>query len=139
MADLSITAASVIASANATVYKQYNFGATVTTGQVVYLDSSNTWQLKDANASSTGNLVNSVTGVSLVGGANGQPAAVVVKDSDFTPGGTLSNGASYYASPNAGAVAPAADVTTGNYPTFLFVAKSTTKAHLNPTGAGIAV
>lgn len=139
MADLSITAASVVASANATVYKNYNFGATVTAGQVVYLDANNLWQLKDANAAVTGNLVNSTTGITLVGGANGQPGTVAVKDSDFTPGATLTNGASYWASANAGAIAPVADVTTGNYATFIMVAKSTTKANLNPTGAGIAV
>ena len=139
MADVSVTAASVLASANATVYHQYNYGATVTAGQVVYLDSNNKWQLKDSNAAVTGNNVADITGVCLVGGANNQPGIVCVRDSDFTPGATLTNGIIYCASPNAGAIAPSADMASGNYPTVLGPAKSTTKMNLNPAAAGVAV
>lgn len=139
MADISITAASVRASANGVILKQYNYGATLTAGQLVYLDTNSKWQAKDANAAVTGNNVADVTGVTLSGGANNQPGVVCIRDSDFEPGATLSNGASYYASANAGAICPAADVASGNYPTFVMVAKSTTKANLNPTAAGIAV
>jgi hypothetical protein len=139
MADISITAASVAASNQATIRREYPFGATVTAGQLVYLDSNNRWQLMDSNAASTGNGVTDTRGIALHGGANTQPAAVVTADPDFTPGGTLTNAAAYYASPNAGALAPAADITTGNYAVFMGVAKSTTKLNLNPTAAGIAV
>lgn len=143
MADLSITAANVVASNQAIVEKRFNFGATITQGQVVYLDTNNLWQLVDANAAATGNEVNTPRGVALSSGANGQPGVVVTRDVDFTPGATLTNGAAYFASPNAGAIAPSADIVgtniTGNYPTFLGLAKSATKLNLNPTAAGVTV
>jgi hypothetical protein len=139
MADISITAASVLASANAAPLKQYNFGATVTAGQVVYLDADNKWQLTDSNASAAGNNANSIVGIALVGGANNQPGVVVTRDINFTLGGTLTNGIAYYVSPNAGAIAPVADIGSGNYATVLGVARSTTILNLNPTPSGIAV
>jgi hypothetical protein len=139
MADISVTAASVVASANAVILRQYNAGATVTAGQVVYLDSNYKWQLMDANASATGNSPDNTRGIALGGGANNQPLAVATRDSHFTPGATMSNGIAYYASPNAGGIAPVADLGAGNYPTFLGIAKSTTILNLNPTSAGITV
>ena len=139
MADLSVTAASVLASANAAPIKQYNYGATITAGQVVYLDSNNKWQLTDANASSAGNNANSIVGIALVGGANNQPGVVATRDVYFTPGATLTNGIAYYVSQNAGAIAPVADVQTGNYATVLGIARSTTILNLNPTASGITV
>ena len=139
MADLTITAASVLASANAIIERRYNFGATVTQGQAVYLDANTEWQLLDADAAATGNGVSNVRGIALVSGADGQPAIVALKDDDFTPGATLTVGASYYASGTAGGIAPAADLASGDYVVFLGVAKSTTKLNLNPTAAGAQV
>jgi hypothetical protein len=139
MADLSVTAASVIASANATILKNYNAGATITAGQVVYLDANSKWQLMDANASATGNDPANTRGIALGGGANNQPIAVATKDSWFTPGATLTNSIAYYASQNAGGIAPVADLGAGNYGTFLGIARSTTILNLNPTAAGVVV
>lgn len=139
MADISVTAASVAASANAVVLKQYNAGATIAAGEVVYLDANNKWQLMDANASATGNDPSNTRGIALGGGANNQPIAVATKDSYFTPGATLTNGIAYYASANAGKIAPVADVGSGNYATFIGIARSTSILNLNPTAAGIAV
>lgn len=139
MADLSVTAANVIASAQATVLKDYNFGATVTAGQAVYLDSSTyTWKLVDSNAAITGNELTTIKGIALNGGASGQPANVAIKDPDFTPGATLTNGAALFTSVTAGAIAH--DVpTTGAYPTVLGIAKSTSKLNLNPTASGAVI
>lgn len=139
MADIAVTAASVLASPNATPIKNYNFGATVTQGQVVYLDANNKWQLGDSDASSAGNNANSVVGIALVGGANNQPAVVVTRDIFFTPGATLTNGLAYYVSRNAGAFCLVADVGAGNYSTPIGVARSTTVLNLNPTPAGVVV
>jgi hypothetical protein len=139
MADLSITAANVLSSANAAPVKSYNYGATITAGQLVYLDSNNKWQLTDADASSAGNNANSMVGVALVGGANNQPGVVALRDVFFTPGATLTNGIAYYASRNAGAICPVADVGAGNYATVIGIARSTTVLNLNPTPSGITV
>jgi hypothetical protein len=139
MADISITAASVLASSAATILKQYNFGATVTTGQAVYLDSSTTtWKLIDSNAAVTGNELATIKGIALNSGASGQPASVCVKDASFTPGGTLTNGSTVYTSVTAGGITH--DVpTTGAYPTALGVSKSATTMNLNPTSSGAVI
>lgn len=138
MADISITAANVVASSSATILRNYNFGATVTAGQAVYLTTSNTWALIDSNAAVTGNELATVKGIALGGGASGQPAAVCIKDTDFTPGGTLTNGTAVYSSVTAGGITH--DVpTTGAYPTVLGIAKSTTKLNLNPTASGAVI
>lgn len=139
MADIVVTATSVKASSNANLRRDFNFGAAVTAGQLVYLDVNNLWQLADSNAAVTGNVLTDLRGIALDGGANGQPAVVCINDSDFTPGATLTNGVSYYGSPNAGAIAPAADIISGNYPVFLGIAKSTTKLNLAPVPGGTVI
>lgn len=138
MAAISITAASVLASATASIRKEYTFGATVTAGQVVYLNTSNQWVLADSDAASTGNGITDTMGIALSGGASGQPAAVVVEDSDFTPGGTLTNGSAVYLFTTAGAIAH--DVpTTAAYPVCLGIAKSTSKMVLKRVASGVVI
>lgn len=139
MADITITAANVIASASAIILRGYNYGATVTAGQAVYFDvATSTWKLIDANAAVTGNELATQKGIALNGGASGQPADVVVKDTDLTIGGTLTNGGTVYTSVTAGAITH--DVpTTGAFPTVLGVAKSTSKMNLNPTSSGAVI
>ena len=139
MADISITAASVLASAAAVIRREYNIGyAGATAGQHVYLDSSNTWQKVDANAAVTGNELTATTGILLNGGGTGQPGVVCVSDTAFTPGGTLTNGSTVYSSNTAGGIThdiPAAGV----YPRVLGVPKSTTVMNLQPVASGVII
>jgi len=126
MADLSVTAANVLAS-NAARRKTGVAGATITAGQALYADASasNTLNLADANASAaTANPV----GIALHGASSGQPLAYVEEDPDFTPGATLTVGTVYVLDATAGGIAPVADLTTGWYPNVLFIATTTTKA-----------
>lgn len=141
MADISITAASVLASAAATIDRTHNAGATITAGQSVYLDTGTSpakWKLADAN-----NAGMTVVGIALDGASDGQPIRVCTKDSSFTPGGTLSLAASdgknvLVVSATAGAVAPVGDLAATMYPIVLGVALTTTTMNLNPT-VGTAV
>lgn len=126
MAAIAITAASVVASAAATLRKEFSFAATVTAGQVVYLNSSNQWALADSDGN-LGTGINDLRGFALDGGAVNQPATVCVADPDFTPGGTLSNGLAVYLFTTAGAISFADIPTTGAYPVLMGIAKSTTK------------
>lgn len=123
MADVTITAANVIPSANA-VYQDGTAGATITAGQVVYRDSTDgKYKLADANASpATANAV----GIAAHGASNGQPLRVVIYDPDFTVGGTVAKGV-YVLSGTAGGIAPVADIVSGWYPVVVGVATSTTK------------
>lgn len=141
MADIVITAANVLASAQAIINRNFNAGAAVTRGQAVYLDttvSPNVWKLIDSNAAVTGNELATTKGIALNDAAAGQPLDVVTKDPDFTVGGPTTNGSTLYTSVTAGGVThdiPGA----GAYPTALGVAKSVTKVNLNPTSSGVVI
>ncbi len=139
MADIAITPASVLASAAAIIDRRFTAGAAITTGQLVYLESSsNTWKLVDSNAAVTGNELATLKGIALNGAASGQPLAVVTKDTDFTPGGTLTNGTAVYSSVTAGGITH--DIpTTAAYPTVLGIAKSATKMNFDPTASGAVI
>ncbi len=138
MAAISITAASVLASVNAVIRREYKAGATITAGQVVYLNTSNQWVLADSDAAATGNGITDLRGIALNGASSGQPVAVCTEDSDFTPGGTLTNGSAVYLFTTAGALAH--DVpSSGAYPVYLGQAKSTSKMHLRPCASGAVI
>lgn len=138
MAAISITAANVIASAAAVTRKEYAFGATITAGQLVYLNSSNQWALVDLDGN-LGTGLNDVRGVALNGGAINQPAVVVTSDTDFTPGGTLTNGLVVYGFTTAGAISQADIPGSGAYPVVVGIAKSTTKMNLNCFASGAVI
>jgi len=138
MAAISQTAANVLASASAIVERNYNFGATVTAGQIVYLNAASKWVLADSDGG-LGTAITSKIGMALNGGSDGQPADVVVKDTDLAPGGTLTNGLAVYLFTTAGAISQADIPTTGAYPVCLGVAKSTSKMNFNPTASGAII
>ena len=131
MSDLVITAANVKASDKAKK-RTGKFGATVTQGQTVYEDTSanSAFKLADNNGASAA-ITSKCAGIALNAGANGQDAIIVESDPEFTPGGTLSVGESYYLSATPGGLCPVSDVnTSGMYPVFLLVAYSTTQGNL---------
>lgn len=143
MADLSVTAANVIASNSAVIDRGYSFGATITAGQAVYLDTTQSpprWELLDIDANTVGtNTIATLRGISLNGGSDGQPADVCIKDPDFTPGATLTNGLAVYGSTTAGGITTADIPTTNAYPVILGLTKSTSKMNLNPTASGAII
>ena len=123
MADVSITAANVVPGPNA-VYRDGIAGATITAGQVCYVDASDgRVKLADANASATTSIP---AGIAVNGAASGQPVRLVVEDDDFTVGGTVAKGV-YVLSANPGGIAPVSDITTGWFPVVVGVAISTSK------------
>jgi hypothetical protein len=138
MAAISITAASVLASAAATLRREFNFAATVTQGQLVYLNASNQWALVDSDGG-LGTGINDLRGFAQNAGAAGQPACVCTSDPDYTPGGTLSNGLAVYAFTTAGAISFADIPTTAASPVFLGLAKSTTKMNFQPSASGVII
>ncbi len=133
MVDLVVTATSVAAGGNARV-RNGTAGATITAGQVVYLDSSNnSYKLADTDSATAA--VRSPAGIALNGAASGQPVAVQTSGK-ITIGATTVVGVPYYLSGTAGGVCPYADVAAGDYPAFLGIGTSTTQILLNITEAG---
>ncbi len=120
MAALTVTAASVVPSATATII-QGIYGETVTAGQAVYIKASD-GRLWLSQADGTAAEANAV-GIAVNGGSAGQPAS-------YCSAGVINCGATttkihYYASPTAGGIGPIADVTSGYYITRLGYATAT--------------
>lgn len=111
MADLTVTAASVIAGSNAKTVAG-TFGATITAGKAVYQDTSdNKWKLADANLSAAAAVLG---GIALNGGSDGQPA-LIQTGGNINPGATVVVGTIYVLSATAGGICPAADLVSGMY------------------------
>lgn len=130
-ADLSITTTSFVPGANAK--KEIGTaGAAITIGQLLYYDSSaKTWKLADADASAT---TAAVVAISASAAASGQPVIYITEDDDLTLGATLSMSVPIYVlSSTAGGIAPSADISVGEYPCAVLVAKSTTKCIFKAT------
>lgn len=134
MTDVSITAANVKPGANAIV-AHGTAGATITAGQVVYLDTtSGKYKLADNDLAAA----KTPTGIALNGASDGQPIAVQVSG-DLTAGGTLTAGTAYYLSATAGGICPVADLTTGDNVAQLGLAKSATVLALRIQVPGVTL
>ncbi len=136
MADLSITAASIVPASNAVKDVSHNSGEAIGQGKSVYFDSSlQQWLLTDANHATVAK--HKATGFALSATtAAGQPIAVQT-GGDVTPGATLVAGSRYYASATAGGIAPEADLTTTWEVSLIGIAKSTTLLQLIFANPGV--
>jgi predicted transcriptional regulator len=135
MADLSITAANVVAGNGASIVNG-TAGATITAGQVVYKDvADGRYKLADANASAA---TAEAVGIALHAASNGQPLAILSQGT-LTPGATVVVGTVYVASATPGGIAPAADLTTGWRTTVLGVGITAATIAVDIQVSGVAV
>ena len=121
MANKSITLASVVASLKA-IKKIGIAGETITAGQTIYKDGVNSAKLKLADSNVA--VRSQVAGIAPHGASNNQPLSYAIEDPNFTPGCEVTIGEILVASATPGSIAPAADLTTGDYPTVLGIGKS---------------
>jgi hypothetical protein len=128
MADLTITAASVVAGSNANV-ERGSFGEAVTAGQAVYKSPTTNKYMK-ADSNSVTPQARDALGIALNGGALDQPAEIQ-KSGRITLGATLTAGTDYYLSDTPGGICPRTDVGTGEYVCLLGLAESTSVLDLN--------
>ena len=123
MADVAITAANVAKVSGSTTTDTGIAGATITAGQLVYLDSgTNTIKLADSNLSQAA--ANTI-GIALHGSLSGQPIQYAI-GGDITIGGTVTVAGVYVTSANAGGLAPVADLVSGMYTKVIGVGLSAT-------------
>ena len=135
MADISITAANVVPGSDA-VRESGTAGATITAGQLVYLDTSDMkYKLADANGAAALRVPN---GIALNGASNGQPLSVQ-KGGDITIGGTMTAGIPYFLSDTPGGLCPLPDIGTGEYSCIVGIAKSTSILAVNIQPSGVAL
>ncbi|MCG7507065.1 hypothetical protein [Mesorhizobium retamae] len=134
MADLTITAANVVAGSNARTVHGVA-GVAITAGQVVYLSpTSGKYELADTDSATAA--VRSAHGIALNGAALNQPISVIT-EGDVTIGATIEAGTAYYLSGTAGGICPVADVAAGDYPLILGMGKSTTVLAVNIQYPGV--
>lgn len=134
-ADLAVTAASVLKGSSAKVSEGIA-GATITAGQALYVDTSDSDKLKLADADAAAP-ANTFVGISLHAALAGQPIKYATKDAAFTPGFTAIAGDPIYLSDIAGGLTKTfADLETGDVVTVVGVMTSTTVMNLNPTRGG---
>jgi Uncharacterized conserved protein (DUF2190) len=133
MADLSITAANVVAGSGAKKATG-TAGAAITAGQVVYFETA-TSSYKLADTDSATAAVRSPAGIALHGAASGQPLTVLTSG-PVTIGATVAVGDVYYLSGTAGGLAPFADVAAGDYPCIIGICTSTSVLNVKIQEAG---
>lgn len=134
MADLTITATSVVPGGSAKTVEG-TAGAAITAGQVVYKEaSSGTLKLADCDSATAE--VRSPLGIALNGAAIGQPVEVL-KEGNIVIGGTVAASTPYFLSPTAGGICPLADVLTGDYGVFLGWGISTTQIAVKIVECGV--
>lgn len=136
MADLSITVANIIAQAGA-ITDVGAFGATVTAGQILYKDTSDA-SLKLADNNSATAAARSPVGMALNGGAAGQPCKYL-KEGDVAMGAILTPGTVYYLSDTPGGICPVADLASGEYPTVIGIARSSSVLRVKFIESGVAL
>ena len=140
MADLTVTAASVLASAAATNVRNGIAGETLTAGMPVYIDTADGNSLKKAQATSA---KHACVGITTSAAADGQPIAYTASDTSFAIGSTVVVGTVYCVSATAGGICPLVDLVSPDYVTVLGVANTTSTIVLVASaavraGAGIA-
>lgn len=135
MADISITASSVLASSDA--FKRTGVaGVAITAGQSLYIDTANSNVLKLADSDGT-TPANSFAGIALHSAASGQPIQYALTDPSFTFGGTVSAGDAIYLSDTPGGITKTfSELETGDKVIVLGVALTTTTMNLSPVVGG---
>lgn len=138
MADISITASAVVPSSSAVV-RSATAGATITAGQLIYLDTADTdaagigkAKLSDANGATA---LRVVDGIAVNGASAGQPVDYVVYDPALAVAASgLTANQVWISSATAGGIAPVGDLTTGWYLTVVAVVKSATTIFFRAPG-----
>jgi hypothetical protein len=122
MTNLVITAANVVAGADATV-ETGSAGEAITAGQTVYRSSTTgKYMLADSNSATVE--ARKSRGIALNSAALNQPLQVQ-RGGDIALGAVLTAGTAYYLSDTPGAICPVADIGSGEYVCLLGLAKTT--------------
>ena len=139
MAAISITATSVLKSSTGQV-SVGTAGATITAGQAVYIDTTDSNKIKLADANGT-TPANTFAGIALNAASSGQPVSYCTNDTaGFTIGATVLAGDTIWLSPTAGGITKTqADLIAGCTVISIGNMLTTTTLNLTPcTGGAVA-
>lgn len=135
MADLSITAANVKKGTTGEI-KRATAGATITAGQVLYKDTSDSNKFKLADVT-TSSATATVAGVALNNAAASQPVNYVDAGT-LDLGATLTVGSTYVLSAS-GAIAPIGDLASSDYVSYIGYATAADSMTLMVESTGVTV
>lgn len=136
MTDLVITAANVVKGSNAKT-RTGVAGTTITAGQTLYKDTTDSDKYKLYDADSATEIVRVLAGVALNSASAGQPITMQY-EGNITIGATVAAGTVYLGSDTAGGIMPDADSEAGDYVTVLGIGISTTQIRLKFIDSGVA-
>lgn len=118
-----------------TVTEKVGYGATVSSGNPVYLVvADNEHSLSDANASA---VAAGCAGIAVTPGVDGGYGLIAKSGSIILVGTTMAVGTNYYVGPTAGEIIPEGDLATSSYITRLGTAATTTQLDLSIVATGI--
>lgn len=136
MADISITAASVLKSSQGQTAVGIA-GTTITAGQALYIDTADSNKLKLADSDGTSPSM-TVAGISQHAALAGQPINYLTQDPAFAFGGTVLAGDPIYLSDTPGGLTKTfGDLEAGDTVVVLGVAVTTTTMNLRPLTGGV--
>lgn len=136
MADIAITASSVVAADGAVSKQEYIAGATIAAGDIVYVDTANNNVVKLAQADGTA-LEATVKGMALNSAASGQPVLVAVSG-DVTVNSVLTVAQVYILSATAGKIClDVTDLDSSEYLSIVGIGTTATNLKLNIFNSGV--
>lgn len=134
MADLTQTAANVsLTDVTGVVLSPAKAGEAITQGNPVYLSNGKYYKADSATAASA-----KAKGIALTPAATDEQFALAASGTTVDVGATLTIGETYCVSATSGAIAPIADIGSGEFPTILGTATATGKLPLNIVPATVA-
>lgn len=111
------------------------YGATISAGNPVYLDSADSkHKPADCNASSA---TAAIVGVAITPGVSGGWGLIAISGSVILVGTTMVQGASYFVGGTAGTIIPEGDFATNDYVSKVGTASSTTQIILGIEATGV--
>lgn len=136
MADISITATSVVPGTGAQINKERVAGETITAGMPVYRKASDDrwWKSQTDGTSAEADAL----GIALHAASAGQPLAVQT-GGQITIGATIAAGVFYYVSNTAGGICPVADLGTADYVTVIGYGVTTSIMMVYPVATGVVL
>ena len=135
MAAISITAANVLTSSTGQV-SVGTAGATITAGQSVYIDTSDSNKIKLADANGTAP-ANTFAGIALNAASSGQPVSYCTNDNaGFTIGATVVAGDTIWLSQTPGGLTKTIGDLSGGIAIVVGVMLTTTTMNLTPVVGG---
>jgi hypothetical protein len=134
-ADLTVTAASVVPDSGYQ-YVDVTAGVTITAGQAVFLDSTNSSKAALAKSDTAAHAT--ISGIALQNASAGQPIRIMTGGT-LNPGATVTVGKVYVVSANGGGIAPVSDLASGNYVTIIGIGTTSSKIVLSFKVSGVTV